>query len=130
MQGWACGHCKHCATLFYQLREYIQLELKSVSDDKTCTDIVQTWHVPSESGNTTAIIFSELAFIKADQQKKENNSTKQPFATRERYFCATPLLDGEVKSEKIEELSKNLETYGLKTDFTATLRENNFEPCS
>ena len=27
--------------------------------------------VPSESGNTGAIIFSELAFIKADQQKKE-----------------------------------------------------------
>ena len=71
MQGWACGHCKHCATLFYQLREYIQLELKSVSDDKTCTDIFQTWHVPSESGNTGAIIFSELSFIKADQLKKE-----------------------------------------------------------
>ena len=43
MQGWACGHCKHCATLFYHLHEYIQLELKSVSDDKTCTDILQTW---------------------------------------------------------------------------------------
>ena len=36
----------------------------------------------------------------------------------------------EVKSEKIEELYKNLETYGLEADFAATLRDNNFEPCS
>ena len=81
----------------------------SVANDRTCTDILQKWYVPSKSGNTGAILFSELTFIKADQQK-EYNCGKGPFVTRERYFCATPLFDWVVKSEKIEELSENLET--------------------
>ena len=55
-----------------------------------CTDILQKCHVPSESGNNGAVLFSELTFIKADQQKEENNSRKRPFVTGERYFCATP----------------------------------------
>ena len=63
----ACGRCKHCAALLYQLCEYIQLDLKCVPDDKTCTDILQKWHVPSESGNNGAILFSEQTFINADQ---------------------------------------------------------------
>ena len=41
-----CGHCKHCAALLHQLCEYIQLDLKYAPDDKTCTDILQKWHVP------------------------------------------------------------------------------------
>ena len=41
-----------------------------------CTDILQKCHVPSESGNNGAVLFSELTFIKADQQKEENNSRK------------------------------------------------------
>ena len=54
----ACGRCKHCAALLYQLCECVQLDLKCVPDDKTCTDILQKWHGPSESGNTGAILFS------------------------------------------------------------------------
>ena len=50
--------------------------------------------------------------MKADQQKEENNSRTRHFVAGERYFYATPLFDREVKSEKIEELSKNLETLG------------------
>ena len=46
-----CGHCKHCAALLHQLCEYIQLDLKHAPDDKTCTDILQKWHVPSEKEN-------------------------------------------------------------------------------
>ena len=82
----------------------------TVANDKTCTDILQKWHVPSKLGNTGAILFSELTFIKADQQKEEYNCRKGPFVTGERYFCATPLFDWVVKSGKIEELSENLET--------------------
>ena len=41
---------------------------------------VQMWFrngcVPSESGNNEPILFSEFTFIKADQQKEENNSRK------------------------------------------------------
>ena len=107
--------------------EYFQLDLKCVPDDKTRAEFR---HVLSESGNNGAILFSELTYIKADQQKVEKNSRKRPFVTGERHFCATPLFDREVKREKNEELSENLETNGLKTDFAATLRDKNFEPCS
>ena len=82
----------------------------TVANDKTCTEILQKWHVPSKSGNTGAILFSELTFIKADQQKEEYNCRKGPFVTGERYSCATPLFDWVVKRGKIEELSENLET--------------------
>ena len=98
--------------------EYIQLDLKCVPDDKTCAEFR---HVLSESGNNWATLFSELTFIKADQQKEESNSRKRPFVTGERHLCATSLFDREVKREKNEEISKNLETNGLKTDFAATL---------
>ena len=107
--------------------EYIQWDLKCVPDDKTCAEFR---HVLSESGNNWATLFSELTFIKADQQKEESNSRKRPFVTGERHLCATPLFDREVKREKNEEISKNLETNGLKTDFAATLWDKNFKPYS
>ena len=70
----AAGRCKHCAALLYQLCEYIQLGLKSVPDDKTCTDTLQQWHVPGEyDDNNDVILFSDLTFYKADQQKEQNN---------------------------------------------------------
>ena len=68
----ACGRCKHCVALLYQLCEYIQLDLKCLPDDETCTDVLQKWHVPSESGSNWAILFSELTFIKVNQQKEKN----------------------------------------------------------
>ena len=91
-----------------------QLDLKSVPDDKTCIDILQKWHIPSESGNTGAILFSELTFIKADQQKEENNSRKRHFVTEERYFCATSLFDQEVKVRKLKNYLKILKLVGWK----------------
>ena len=119
MQDWGLWLLQVLFCCFYQLCEYIQWEhihlysvnvYSSVPNVKTCTDILQKWHVPSKSGNTGAILFSESTFIKADQQKEEYNCRKGPFVTGERYFCATPLFDWEVKSGKIEELSENLET--------------------
>ena len=47
-----------------------------------------------------AILFFELTFIKADQQKEENNCRKRAFVTGERYFSATPLFDREVKKRE------------------------------
>ena len=75
----------------------------------------------------TSYLFSELIFLNADQHKAENNSRNLPYVTGERYFNATPLFYQDVKREKIEEPSKTRETYGLKTDFAATLIDNNLE---
>ena len=35
--------CKHCVVLLYQVCKYIQLDLKCVPDNKTCTDVIQKW---------------------------------------------------------------------------------------
>jgi len=47
------GCCKHVAAVLYQLVEFRQLNLEKVPDDKTCTDILQQWHVPGEGKNVT-----------------------------------------------------------------------------
>ena len=54
----ACGCCKHAAASLYQLVDFKELNLKSVTDDKTCTELLQKWHVPGEKENTEAILFS------------------------------------------------------------------------
>ena len=45
------GCCKHVGAALYQLVEYRQLDIKVAPDDKTCTDILQKWHVPGEGQN-------------------------------------------------------------------------------
>ena len=54
MQGWGCGRCKHCAAFLYQLCEY-----------KTCTDILQKWHVPGESEIMGQIFFFKINIYKS-----------------------------------------------------------------
>ena len=39
------GSCKHVGAALYQLVEYRQLDIKVVPDVKTCTDILQKWHI-------------------------------------------------------------------------------------
>ena len=53
----------HVTATLYQIVEYKQLNLKSVPTDKTCTDILQTWHIPGE-----------LTFLKADLKKDTENT--------------------------------------------------------
>ena len=40
------GCCKHVVALLFQLLKYIQLDLKVIPDDLTCTQVLQQWHVP------------------------------------------------------------------------------------
>ena len=68
------GCCKHVAAALYQLVEYKTLTLKSVPDDKTCTDILQKWHVPGEASNEYPIKFADLSFHKADLKKRHKKS--------------------------------------------------------
>ena len=44
----ASGCYKHVAGTVYQLVEHKQLNLNSVSADKTRTDVLQKWHIPGE----------------------------------------------------------------------------------
>ena len=53
----AGGCCKHVAAVLYQLVDYKELDIKSVPDDKVCTELLQQWHVPGEEHNKEATCF-------------------------------------------------------------------------
>ena len=65
------GSCKHVGVALYQLFEYRQLDTKLVPDNKTCTDILQKWHLPGEGQYQEPIKFSELQLYKADVRKDD-----------------------------------------------------------
>ena len=65
----AGGCCKHVAAVLYQLVEYTQLCLSSIPTDKTCTDVLQIWHVPGEAANDQPTLFSTLRFVKENLRK-------------------------------------------------------------
>ena len=90
------------AAALYQLVDYKELHLKSVPDDKTCTDLLQKWHVPGESSNTEAILFSDLTFEKADADKDLNKLRKRPIVAGKLKFCATPVLQEAVVVKKLK----------------------------
>ena len=70
------GCCKHVGPALYELVEYRQLDIKVLLDNKTCTDILQKWHVPGEVQNQGPIKFSELQFYKADVRKDDKGCRK------------------------------------------------------
>ena len=41
------GCSKHVPAVLFQIIDYIQLDLTEVSDDLTCAQLLQQWHVPS-----------------------------------------------------------------------------------
>lgn len=126
----AGGCCKHVAAILYQLVEYRQLNLRSVPDDKSCTDVLQKWHVPGEGENIEPIKFSELTFEKADIDKDNKNCRKRPLVCGKREFCATPIFAHAPQEEKIRKLSNDLFLLGQGVVFANVLKGNNYKPVS
>ena len=122
----AGGCCKHVSAVLYQLVEYRELELKSVPDDKTCTDILQQWHIPGETSNNEAILFSNLTFEKANFEKDKNKSRKRPIVAGKRNYCSTP--NGQETCEQIESFGNALRDIGLETCMLPLLEGNNYNP--
>ena len=77
----AGGCCKHVAAALYQLVDFKELDLKSVPDDKVCTDVLQQCHVPGEAANSEAVLFSNLTFEKSDFEKDKNKNRKRPLVS-------------------------------------------------
>ena len=85
------GGCKHVAALLYLLLDYKNLELKEVTDDMTCTQVLQQWSIPSNSGTTKAVKFEELTSEKADYARDKENKRKRPLVQGKREnYCSTP----------------------------------------
>ena len=88
----------------------------------------QKWHVPGESSNTEAILFSDLTFEKADADKDLNKLRKRPIVAGKRKFCATPLFARSSCSEKVKKLSDDLFTLGQGSVTATLLKGNNYIP--
>ena len=106
---WTCktgcgGCCNHVDAALYQLGEYWQLNIKVVPDNKTCTDILQKWHVPGEGQNQNPIKFSELQFFKADVRRDDKECQKRPVLGGSRDYCATPMFAFEPSENKTKKV--------------------------
>ena len=44
----AGGCCKHVAELLYSILDYVELGLKDIPQDKSCTEQPQQWHKPKK----------------------------------------------------------------------------------
>jgi len=127
----AGGCCKHVAAALYQLVDYKQMEVKSVPSDKTCTDVLQKWHVPSnKSSSNEAVLFSDLTFLKANADKDVNDSRKKPLVTGCRRFCAIPSSSFETPKSKIRKLSEDLFQLNRALPLASALKGNDYESCS
>ena len=124
----AGGCCKHVAATLYQLVDYKELNAKTVPDDKTCTDILQQWHVPGEAPNLEAVLFSNLTFEKADLDKDKNKTRKRPLVAGKRKHCSTPLFAKVPSSDKIKKLSMDLKKLGQGTVMATLLEGNSYNP--
>ena len=123
------GCCKHVAALLYTTVDFINMDVKEVPMDLTCTQTGQKWHVPSSTNSQTvkAFKFKDLVFEKAEESKKR----KRPFVTGNRdAYCATPSFAQETTSEELEELVSKLRLAGKASLFCESLESNEFKPCT
>ena len=71
----AGGYCKHVASAIYQLVDY--KDIKTVPDDKTCTDLLQQWHVPREAANNIEFINNHLNLTLEGVKSLEGKAIEQ-----------------------------------------------------
>ena len=122
------GCCKHVSAALYQLVDYKLSGLKSIPDDKTCTDVLQQWNIPGERKNDTAIKYETLLFEKADVEKDLKRSRKRPLVGTKRLYCATPdFARSGPSKEKLKSLHDELKTLNQGNYLSSLIEGNNFE---
>ena len=63
------GCFKHVAASLYQLVDFFDSGPKEVPGNKTCTDLLQKWHILEEKRNKDALLFQDLVFEKTKRTK-------------------------------------------------------------
>ena len=87
------GCCKHVAAVLYTILDYSNLQLKQVTNDTTCTQVLQTWGVPSSTQlkKAKAVKFEDIIFENADYERDTERKRKRPIVKGKREnYCATP----------------------------------------
>eukprot|EP00794_Sanderia_malayensis_P021058 gene21058-23113_t len=121
------GFCKHVAALLYTILDYVNMDMKGIPRDLTCTQVGQKWHVPSGANRTedNAFKFSSLVFEKSEEGKKR----KRPLVQGNMDFCATPPFARETTSNELQSLTEKLRLAGKASLFCEALESNEFQPC-
>ena len=122
------GCCKHVAALLYTILDFVNLNLKQIPGNPTCTQLPQTWSVPSGSSKSLekAVKFEELLFEKADVSKPNKRYLVK--GKREGY-CATPQFAQTVTVDEIKAMASAFNEANRAPLFTEALASNNYEPC-
>ena len=125
------GVCKHVAAALFQLVDYKLDGLRSVPEDKACTDLLQQWNIRGEGKNADAVEFENLRFEKANQERDTKKSRKRPILCGKRDFCATPVFARDGPSpKKLELLHDELKESNQGNYLCSLLAGNNFQKCT
>ena len=121
------GCCKHAPALLYTMLDFVNLNLKAIPTELTCTQLPQKWNVPSGSSKTlnNAVKFDHLLFEKADVNKKRKRCLVK--GIREEY-CATPPFAQTITEEEIERMSSAFREVNQASLFCKALESNNYKP--
>ena len=122
------GCCKHVAALLYTILDFVNLNLRQIPQNATCTQLPQAWSVPSGSSKSLekAVKFEELLSEKAEASKP--NKRYMVKGKREAY-CATPQFALSETMEEIKAMANAFNDANQATLFTDALASNNYEPC-
>ena len=76
------GCCKHVAAFLYTPLDYVNIDIKEIPSDITCTQVGQKQHIPTGARNLSskASKYRDHVFEKAEETKKR----KRPLVTGSR----------------------------------------------
>ena len=94
------GCCKHVVALMFQTIEYIQLALKEIPDDLTCTQLLQQWNVPKNDELNKPILHEDVVFERASYEKDKSGKKRNNLKTCDSVVNPAPRYSQNVMSEK------------------------------
>ena len=118
------GCCKHVVALMFQIIDYIQLELKEIPDDLTCTQLLQRWHVPRNDELNEPILYEDVVFERASYEKDKSGKKRKNLKTCDSVINPAPQYSQNVTSKKIEGLVLELKNV-KKANYLCKLLESN-----
>ena len=122
----AGGCCKHVAAALFQLLDYVELGLSDVPDDKTCTQELQTWHIPKTNTAQQALLFEDLIFPQDTYEKDKKGRKRAVLEGKRNSYSSTPL---KACRSDLKRLKTGLEKAGSTCHLAGVLNDTDCCPC-